>query len=140
MIGGLVRLVVVPRPPPADDVATEEPVLVVDAARRLPGRGVNVHARPRCLDRALAPRALARALRVATAPATAAVRGQLLRDSLPVASDPSTTTADPPSGSPDARGLRRAGDVVARSVSDWRGRGTAPDHPGRKQVDVMDLR
>ena len=103
MVSGLIRLVLVASPPRADDAPTEEAVLVVDPARRLPGRGVNVHPRPRCLDRALAPRALARALRVMTAPAAAAVSGQLLLDSLPAASGPSTMTTAPRSGSPDAR-------------------------------------
>lgn len=59
------------------DQATGEAVLVIDPRRRLPGRGVNVHARTRCLDRALAPRALARSLRVDAAPSAAAVRTHL---------------------------------------------------------------
>ena len=48
--------------------------LVPDPARRLGGRGLNVHPDPRCLDRALAPRALARSLRLPEPPDTAAAR------------------------------------------------------------------
>ena len=62
------------------DATADGVELVVDPRRRLPGRGLNVHARARCLDRALAPRALARALRVDTAPAAEAVRARLLED------------------------------------------------------------
>jgi len=52
--------------------------LVVDDRRRRPGRGLNVHPEPRCVQRALQPRALARALRVEVAPDASAATVRLL--------------------------------------------------------------
>jgi len=54
--------------------STDEPRLVVDAGRSLPGRGAWLHATPRCLEAAERRRAVPRALRLAGPLDLAAVR------------------------------------------------------------------
>ena len=51
--------------------------LVVDAARRMPGRGAWLHPDPGCLEKAERRRAFGRALRVAGQPGTDAVHRHL---------------------------------------------------------------
>ena len=51
--------------------------LVVDVARRMPGRGAWLHPDPGCLEKAERRRAFGRALRVAGQPATDAVHRHL---------------------------------------------------------------
>lgn len=57
--------------------STDEPRLVVDAGRSLPGRGAWLHATPRCLEAAERRRAVPRALRVAGPLDLAAVRAAI---------------------------------------------------------------
>lgn len=57
--------------------STDEPRLVVDAGRSLPGRGAWLHAAPRCLEAAERRRAVPRALRVAGPLDLAAVRAAI---------------------------------------------------------------
>ena len=57
----------------SDVVAGVAPRLVVDAGRRLPGRGAWLHPDPRCLELAERRRAFPRALRIAGPVDTAAV-------------------------------------------------------------------
>ena len=52
-------------------------VLVVDVARRMPGRGAWLHPDPGCLEKAERRRAFGRALRVAGQPGTSAVHRHL---------------------------------------------------------------
>lgn len=52
---------------------TGEPVLVVDEARRMPGRGAWLHPDPGCLELAVRRRAFGRALRLQASPAADAV-------------------------------------------------------------------
>ncbi|MBE9928050.1 MULTISPECIES: YlxR family protein [Cellulosimicrobium] len=56
---------------------TDEPRLVVDAGRSLPGRGAWLHASTRCLETAERRRAVPRALRVAGPLDLAAVRAAI---------------------------------------------------------------
>ncbi|WP_146846826.1 YlxR family protein [Cellulomonas terrae] len=51
--------------------------LVVDVARRMPGRGAWLHPDPGCLEKAERRRAFGRALRVAGQPGTSAVHRHL---------------------------------------------------------------
>ncbi|GEK20708.1 YlxR family protein [Cellulomonas xylanilytica] len=60
-----------------DQEVTGEPVLVVDVARRMPGRGAWLHPDPGCLEKAERRRAFGRALRVAGQPGTSAVHRHL---------------------------------------------------------------
>ena len=84
-VAGLVRVAV-----------AADGTLVVDARRRLPGRGLNVHPLARCVERALQPRPLARALRIPSAPDTAALAARVLAAAPPTAGAP--TAAPPPAG------------------------------------------
>ncbi len=59
------------------DAATGAPAVVVDLARRLPGRGAWLHPELRCLDQAERRRAFTRALRVAGPVDSHAVRDQI---------------------------------------------------------------
>ena len=59
------------------DAAAEPSAVVIDTARRLPGRGAWLHPDPKCLDLAERRRAFARALRVPGPVDTRAVRERL---------------------------------------------------------------
>ena len=59
------------------DSAAESPAVVVDSARRLPGRGAWLLPDPKCLDLADKRRAFPRALRAAGPVDSRAVRAQL---------------------------------------------------------------
>ena len=58
-------------------VVVVQDVLVVDVARRMPGRGAWLHPDPGCLEKAERRRAFGRALRVAGQPDTSAVHRHL---------------------------------------------------------------
>jgi len=58
-------------------VVVVQDVLVVDVARRMPGRGAWLHPDPGCLEKAERRRAFGRALRVAGQPGTDAVHRHL---------------------------------------------------------------
>jgi len=59
------------------DAAAGPPAVVVDLARRLPGRGAWLHPELRCLDQAERRRAFTRALRAAGSVDLRAVRAQI---------------------------------------------------------------
>ncbi|GEA80021.1 YlxR family protein [Cellulomonas uda] len=72
------------------------PALVVDVARRMPGRGAWLHLDPGCLELATRRRAFGRALRLQAVPDVAAVREHLEHQL--TASGAPTSTVDEGSG------------------------------------------
>jgi len=70
-------------------------LLVVDAGRRLPGRGASVHPDPRCVDLADTRRAFIRALRLAGALDATAVREHVLRGTARTVHPPDESRSTP---------------------------------------------
>ena len=70
------------------------PVLVVDVARRMPGRGAWLHPDPHCLELAVKRRAFGRALRLAASPDAGAVARYLEEQAEPHAAGTVPAAAD----------------------------------------------
>ena len=68
----------------AGGLRADEPYLVVDAGRSMPGRGAWLHATTRCLELAERRRSLPRALRIAASVDVTAVRAYLAGEAGPV--------------------------------------------------------
>ena len=75
-------------------VVADHGVLVVDVARRMPGRGAWLHPDPHCLELAVKRRAFGRALRLAPPPDVGAVARHLEEHAEPHVAGTAPATAD----------------------------------------------